>query len=89
MLCVRDVTELKALAAEAGQQKRELEMIGQVLAVNQEKFHQFVDSSMQFIDENQEHHREDRRQRHGGHWFCCSATCTPSRAMPEPLGCCS
>jgi two-component system chemotaxis sensor kinase CheA len=52
MLCVRDVTELKALAAEAGQQKRELEMIGQVLAVNQEKFHQFVDSSMQFIDEN-------------------------------------
>ena len=54
MLCVRDVTELKALAAEAGQQKRELEMIGQILAVNQEKFHQFIDSSSEFIKENQE-----------------------------------
>jgi two-component system chemotaxis sensor kinase CheA len=54
MLCVRDVTELKALAAEAGQQKRELEMIGQILAVNQEKFHQFIDSSGEFIQKNQE-----------------------------------
>lgn len=54
MLCVRDVTELKALAAEASQQKRELEMIGQILAVNQEKFHQFIDSSDQFIEKNRE-----------------------------------
>jgi HPt (histidine-containing phosphotransfer) domain-containing protein len=52
MLCVRDVTELKGLAAEASKQKRELEMIGQILSVNQEKFHQFIDSSDQFIEEN-------------------------------------
>ncbi len=52
MLCIRDVTELKVLEAEAGQQRRELEMIGQILSVNQEKFHQFIDSSGQFIEEN-------------------------------------
>ncbi len=52
MLCVRDVTELKGLAAEASKQRRELEMIGQILSVNQEKFHQFIDSSTQFIEEN-------------------------------------
>ncbi|MDP2370475.1 Hpt domain-containing protein [Rhodoferax sp.] len=52
MLCVRDVTELKGLAAEASKQRRELEMIGQILSVNQEKFHQFIDSSGQFIEEN-------------------------------------
>lgn len=54
MLCVRDVTELKGLAAEASKQRRELEMIGQILSVNQEKFHQFIDSSGQFIEENRE-----------------------------------
>ena len=52
MLCVRDVTELKGLAAEANKQRRELEMIGEILSVNQEKFHQFIDSSGQFIEEN-------------------------------------
>ncbi|HLA36510.1 MAG TPA: ATP-binding protein [Rhodocyclaceae bacterium] len=54
MVCVRDVTELRALAAEATQQKRELEIIGQVLAVNQEKFHEFIDSSEKFVAENEE-----------------------------------
>ena len=54
MICVRDVTELKVLAAEANQQKRELEIIGQVLAVNQEKFHEFIDTSEKFVAENEE-----------------------------------
>jgi two-component system, chemotaxis family, sensor kinase CheA len=54
MLCVRDVTELKQLAAAAGQQKRELEIIGEILAVNQEKFHEFVDSASGFLSENEE-----------------------------------
>lgn len=54
MLCVRDVTELRELAAEAGQQKRELEIIGQILAINQEKFHEFVDSSAKFLAENKQ-----------------------------------
>ncbi len=54
MLCVRDVTEIKELAAEAGAQKRELEIIGQILAINQEKFHEFIDSSAKFLSENKQ-----------------------------------
>jgi len=53
MLCVRDVTELRQLAAEANEQKRELEIIGEILAVSQEKFHEFVSGSIKFIDENE------------------------------------
>lgn len=53
MLCVRDVTELRQLAAEANEQKRELEIIGEILAVNQEKFHEFIAGSLKFIDENE------------------------------------
>ncbi len=53
MICTRDVTRLKALVAEADKQKRELEMIGQILAVNQDKFHEFVDSASGFIRENE------------------------------------
>lgn len=53
MLCVRDVTELRELAAEAGEQKRRLEMIGEILAVSEEKFQHFVDSSTGFIHENE------------------------------------
>jgi HPt (histidine-containing phosphotransfer) domain-containing protein len=54
MLCVRDVTELKRLAAEAGAQRRELEIIGQVLAVSQEKWHEFVRGSREFLKRNRE-----------------------------------
>ncbi|RKF40859.1 Tar ligand binding domain-containing protein [Paraburkholderia fungorum] len=53
MLCVRDVTELRHLAAEASEQKRRLEMIGEILAVNEEKFHHFVDSATGFVNENE------------------------------------
>ena len=52
MLCVRDVTELKALAAAAGKQKRELDIIGQILAISQEKFSGFIDGSVEFLAEN-------------------------------------
>jgi HPt (histidine-containing phosphotransfer) domain-containing protein len=54
MICVRDVTELKRLEKEAGAQKRELEIIGQILAVSQEKFNDFIDGSLKFVDDN--HH---------------------------------
>ena len=54
MVCVRDVTELRALAAEAEHQKRELEMVGQILKINQEKFHEFIDSSRRFLLENKQ-----------------------------------
>ncbi len=53
MVCVRDVTELRQLEAEAEQQKRELEMIGQILGVQQEKFNEFVDSARNFVGENE------------------------------------
>ena len=52
MVCVRDVTELKRLAAEASTQKRELEIIGEILSVSQEKFQDFMQTSMAFVDEN-------------------------------------
>ena len=52
MVCVRDVTELKRLAVEASTQRRELEMIGEILAVSQEKFQDFMQTSMAFVDEN-------------------------------------
>lgn len=52
MLCVRDVTELRELARAAQAQKQELEMIGEVLAVPQEKFHEFVDGATTFVRDN-------------------------------------
>lgn len=51
LLCMRDVTELRKLSAEAEGQKRELEIIGEILGVNQEKFHDFITSSITYIDE--------------------------------------
>ncbi|CAJ0786105.1 hypothetical protein LMG7141_01740 [Ralstonia condita] len=53
MLCVRDVTELRKLAAEASEQRRNLEIIGEILAVSQEKFQHFIDSSTTFVHENE------------------------------------
>jgi two-component system, chemotaxis family, sensor kinase CheA len=53
LLCVRDVTELRALAKAADAQKRELAIIGEILAVRQEKFENFVSSARQFIQDNE------------------------------------
>ncbi|MDR3411706.1 MAG: Hpt domain-containing protein [Formivibrio sp.] len=64
MLCVRDVTELRKLAAEANAQKQELEIIGEILAVPQEKFHEFIASSIKFIDENEQVLRQYPDQSH-------------------------
>ena len=52
MLCLRDVTTLRALEHEANEQKHELAMIGEILAVEQEKFYAFIESSRQFIAAN-------------------------------------
>jgi two-component system, chemotaxis family, sensor kinase CheA len=64
MLCVRDVTELRKLAAQASEQKRRLEMIGEILAVSEEKFHHFIESSASFVNENEriirQHSQADR-----------------------------
>jgi len=52
MVCVRDVTEFKRLECEASAQRRELQMIGEILAVSQEKFQEFIQTSVAFVDEN-------------------------------------
>lgn len=58
MLCIRDVTELRELAAEASEQKHRLEIIGEILAVSQEKFDHFLDSANTFVRENERIIRE-------------------------------
>lgn len=52
LLCVRDVTELKALAKAADAQKRELAMIGEILSVPADRFTAFLAGARQFLDEN-------------------------------------
>ena len=49
MVTVRDVTALKALEAEAEEQKKELEIIGEILAVDARKFSDFLKTSKSFI----------------------------------------
>lgn len=51
MVTVRDVTELKALEAEAEEQKRELAIIGEILAVDAAKFSDFIKTSEDFLAE--------------------------------------
>jgi two-component system, chemotaxis family, sensor kinase CheA len=53
LLCIRDITELRTLALAADAQKRELTLIGEILAVPQEKFENFVASTGQFIQDNE------------------------------------
>lgn len=53
MITVRDVTDLRGLQAEAEKQKAELEIIGQILAVSEAKFVEFVKTGYEFIDENE------------------------------------
>lgn len=53
MVCVRDVSALRLLEAEAEQQKRELQMIGQLLAISQEKFAEFATGARRFIAQNE------------------------------------
>ena len=52
LLCLRDVTEQRALARAADAQKRELSIIGEILAVRHEKFHEFIDGAQHFLAEN-------------------------------------
>ena len=52
LLSIRDVTELRALALESSVQKRELAIIGEILNVQQEKFHSFIHSALTFVIEN-------------------------------------
>ncbi|MGK5095494.1 HAMP domain-containing protein [Deltaproteobacteria bacterium TL4] len=53
MITVRDVTLLRGLQAEAEQQRQELEIIGQILSISQEKFQSFLKTSHDYISENE------------------------------------
>lgn len=53
LLCIHDVTELRKLAAEANEKKHELVVIGEILAVSQEKFFEFIDSATKLIEESE------------------------------------
>lgn len=53
MLCVRDVTELRKLASAAREQERTLAIIGEILGVSQEKFHEFILGAIDFVDQNE------------------------------------
>lgn len=54
MLCVRDVTELRKLVAKTNEQKVELEMIGEILAVSPDKFNAFLQDGARLITENEQ-----------------------------------
>ena len=49
MVTVRDVTELRALQAAAEEQRKELNIIGEILSVSPAKFVEFIESSNNFI----------------------------------------
>lgn len=53
LVCVRDVTALKQLEADAAQQRREMQMIEHLLKISQEKFHDFVGSAQGFLASNE------------------------------------
>lgn len=52
MVTVRDVTALRALQEVADTQKRELEIIGEILALSNEKFVDFIETSNTYFQEN-------------------------------------
>ena len=54
MLAIRDVTELRALEKEAQSQKRELEIIGQILALHDQRFQDFLSTSFDFVAQNRD-----------------------------------
>ncbi|MBF0441620.1 MAG: Hpt domain-containing protein [Oligoflexales bacterium] len=49
---VRDVTELRRLEQESEAHRRELEMIGEILLISQKDFSEFVNNSLEFINQN-------------------------------------
>ncbi|MET1114604.1 MAG: ATP-binding protein [Comamonas sp.] len=52
LLCVRDVTELRRLALAADAQRRELAIMGEILAMEPAKFERFVAGSQRYLEEN-------------------------------------
>ncbi|VUD56385.1 Chemotaxis protein CheA [Thalassocella blandensis] len=52
MVSVRDITQLKKMENEARTQKRELDIISQLLNINAKKFNSFENSVRKFVQEN-------------------------------------
>ena len=53
MVTLRDVTELRQLQAEMGAQKRQLEIVGEILAVPIDDFQNFLSSTGAFLERNE------------------------------------
>ncbi|MEC7182960.1 MAG: ATP-binding protein, partial [Bdellovibrionota bacterium] len=54
LVCIRDITKIKALTAESEEQKKKIEMIGQILKVLPDDFGEFIGSANKYIKENTE-----------------------------------
>ncbi len=54
MVSVRDITQLRKAEYDALAQKRELEIVGQLISITQKKYYAFIKSSYEFIQENRE-----------------------------------
>ena len=54
MITIRDVTELKKLQLQAMNRRRDLEIIGQIIAVTPSKFKQFIAASHKLVDLSQQ-----------------------------------
>lgn len=53
MVTVRDVTRLRAMQAEAQEQKRELNILGQIIRVSPSKFDKFINNARTLIAKNE------------------------------------
>lgn len=53
LVCMRDVSHLREVEAEAAHQKRELDIISQLLAISREKFHEFADGATTLLGSNE------------------------------------
>ena len=52
LVITQDVTEVRKLAREAEKQRKELNIISQILKISQEKFNEFISTAYAYIDDN-------------------------------------
>lgn len=62
MVTARDVTELKIMQAAAEEQKKELNIIGQILKASPDKFERFADNSFNLLDKNEAIVRQNKEK---------------------------
>ncbi|HEY7773235.1 MAG TPA: HAMP domain-containing protein, partial [Marinagarivorans sp.] len=54
MVTVRDVTQLRAMQTEAQEQKKELDIVGQIIRISPAKFTAFIHNAHSLLDKNEE-----------------------------------